>query len=490
MIHSVVSLLLMLLLFSTIRADGLKDVFIREIPEQIKSRERFLSSLEKNMEKYGRLDPALIYPYLEYLRLKFDAGVPDKDNNFLWYFNARVNKRVGKRGRWLEATIDSLRMTAAGKGYVAILEELANGDAEQRPVNRRWHDRPANYDQNREAYMAWLFLGRASGQKYEREKNYKSRVDSLWRIKVRACEEVYGTLADPDRFSREAKEKAVRDYLQVFRDSYLEDIPKTPFTLLEFARLAPKQTVPDYLITMGKKYLNSRDEQKMSITAGFTGRDLINGSIPSRTFTDPFGSEFEFSLDDKMTQKKAPWQIGLTIPLRQYTGLFSHIRVNYGYAENQYTFSGETLVTDTISYYQYPNYRITGSYFKTQQPSKTFRMTRVQLMTPILYLFNSLILEAGATLKKAQTTIRYGLYFDGTVAVSPWTEVDEFYNGGEYQDKVDMTLYTVEPTISLKYIMMDYLLLQADYHFNNGTGRDLILGVNLRYPVFTMPDGE
>ncbi len=477
-------LILWFLVFSSliIRAESADKIFNNEIPETVKSNALFLKSVTKNIERYGRLDPGLIYPFLEYLRLKYDARIADRDNNFLWYLNARINERLRQRARWIEKTKERLKNFPDGKKYTGILEGL-NLYINQKPVREQLNSRPGTYDFNREYFMAALYLGQRAGKMYDKLRNYRQDRDSLWQKKVRLCREVYETLKSPDLYSDEIKEKAVKGYLLVFQDSYLRDISKVSFTLSDFLRARPEQSMPDRILTVVRKYLRGKHEQKMAITAGYPGKDLNVAALPVQNFTDPFGSTFDIYLNDRMVQKKAPWQVGVTIALRQYTGLFSYLRINYGYAENQYSFSGETLLSDTISYYQYPLYRITGRYYKTQKPSKTFRMTRVQLMVPLLYLNNGFILEAGGTLKKIRTTIHYGAYFDGTVAVYPGYELDDFFTATDYQDDADVTQYTIQPTVSFKYIFMEYLLLQADYHFNNeNTKGNLILGINLRYP--------
>ena len=461
------------------------DVFKHELPEKILKNKRFGPEVEKNILEYGRLDPRIIYLYLEYLHLKFDKKTGDKENAFLWYLNDRVNETRRLRSKWLHEVKGEIAGLSLGGNTKNRLLEYVQGLIPERierlPSRNRDDGQPPGYDVNRRDYMAYLYFTQSATEKYDAGKNYTRLADSLYRQEIGRFVGWYEKAREKQDIDRDKIKAAVREMLYLFKGSYVSGLPATPFGLPSFLSsilIAPGDWIPfrDKVIPFFAPGGRQRSDLLISLQIPAINRV----AVPGQTYTDAQGNSYDYDLSDEQTYAGFSVGLGYTLPLRREKGIFSYLRSFVRISTKQFTSTGEK-VSDRISKYIYSYYWIKGTYKVQQEKSKPFIMTQLELSTPFFFLGDNLALEIGGLLRYTKTGIPHRLFFDGTIIIyDPDAELDPLYTESRPVDlEAGVSQFMAWPLISVKYSILDYMLINVDYIFNG----EIQYGLGLRWPL-------
>ncbi|HHM01654.1 MAG TPA: hypothetical protein ENJ15_01480 [Caldithrix abyssi] len=461
------------------------DVFKHELPEKILKNKRFSPEVEKNILEYGRLDPRIIYFYLEYLRVKFDKKTGDRENAFLWYLNDRVNETRRLRSKWLHKVLQEIKDLDLGENAKTKLLEYVQGLIRERfdmlPSRNRNDGQPPGYDVNRRDYMAYLYFTQSATEKYDAGKNYTRLADSLYRQEIGRFAGWYEKAREKQDIDRDKIKAAVSEMLYLFKGSYVSGLPTTPFGLPSFLSstlIAPGDWLPfsDMLLP----FFSPGGRQRSDLLISMQVPAINRMTVPGQTYTDTRGDSYDYTLSDDQTYAEFSVGLGYTLPLRRERGLFSYLRSFVRFSRKQFT-SGEEKIFEEVSKFVYPDYWVKGAYYVQQKKSKYFIMTQLELSTPLFFLGDNLALEIGGLFHYSKARIPHRIFYDGTVKIyNPNAEVDPIYTESRPVDlEAGVSQFMAWPLISAKYSILDYMLINVDYIFNG----EIQYGLGMRWPL-------
>jgi hypothetical protein len=409
-------------------------------PVMIDSKEK-REQVSTNLNVFAELNPSLIYYYVEYLR---HVSVDTKDaRDAMMYLNLKKNEFFRDMGPWISNEFDIVFSNTKTFPQFTRLWVVLYG------LKRSPSDLPAIQ----------------SDSKYKMDFNYQNYITYLYFLGQY-------TEYNPDLNYQELINKNIEPLMSALTDAYLNTGNYSADDLENFYKLGLKNwfffkgsvvnfiktPLPFYLTDFLIKVTSPGYVQKSRFFAGIQRDNYNEVSEKSFNYYDD-----RFSLRTGLTNIDVNdffFSAGVNIKLREYKSYFSSINLTFYYSQSKVDLDNADYNFLSRPYYIiYSNNNGTrvDPKFKVSPSNLESNSFLLKALTPLVYIYSSLSIEAGVYLK-------YLIYNYNIVFVRE----DKFYTNQnslstdiliKYQNSVKYTsnIFKLNPLVAINYYPFDFI---------------------------------
>ncbi len=443
---------IILLLFCVTKTFAGDDSFsnlTKYLPEQITANPSYLKTEKQKIEFYSKINPNLIYIYIEHLNRKLTKHISDPDSNFHSYFGYLLNKSKEAKHKWANQNILDIHarkiLPLAKERIKSYFYGPTELDFRLNATQNEKLQPPADLDKNMQAYFVYLTLKEGKAKEYSPEKNYQKLCkDELVKI-AKFFEEKYQQL---EVIGKRQRDKLIRQalfYSYIFKNSYLPEFENTDFSLADFIT---KSVVIEY-------------QNHFEFYVGYAFEPFSFKFKNIITFKDLYDQKFNYSMD---VQNNHYLQLGIKIPFNKDIVPFSFINLKAGFAISSNVLYDETVDIGHIIRYDNIIY-VNGTYKLVNFRDFNTYSLQGQVTIPLFFVSKNLYLETGVDYKSYYLSFKYDYYFDGYVIDHATGEIPDFYKG--WSDSIKKQNIRIKPMLSANYTLFDFINLKVEFFIPN-----------------------
>ncbi len=452
------SLMFVIILFLSghVGATQIQSIWKDFLPRQILKNEKYSRNECARIDRYGELNPELVYVYLEHMKRKFTLKIFDPDSNYQAYFGYLLNWSKIIKSKWAHRELQNIDRKEIFFPLVkGSLKRYFEKIASQKYVLVKKDSVPRHpdYDPNLSAYFKLLFFLR-NKEPYNPETNYESRLGLVLKKMGDYYSQYYKKRKSLSKKQRHALIKKAFKYSCIFANSYLPRYEQIHFNLSDF--IYPL-VLPDFF-------------NHSQLLVGLTFSSL--GSGFNITFKDLF--ELNYSTPVKSEYEIFSW-FGFRYALTKAMRPFSMVNVKFGFALHASFFdSGDRLVAKV--FHSNDVLFVKGDYFIKNIRAVQKNAFAAQVTTPVLFFTNRFYVEAGLFYIYSYIRLKYDFRFDGISYDFSIHDIPEYYSKG-WSASTTLSKYKIMPLVNLNYAVYDFLTIYFDYLIS----KDFNTGVRFSY---------
>ena len=422
-----------------------KEIWEFFLPNKLRSALYVQNECSK-IERYGRLNPDLIYVYLEHLQRRF-ATTTTRDSSFEQYFSFLYNKSKKEKSKWAHRMLRVLDekeiffpLTSFRLKHLFAelgMLEFSIDIPDSLPL-------PPDYDFNRAACFKYLFLTKKS-ESYDPEKNYREKFEYELSKIGKLFEKYYSEVTLYGKKQRKALREKAFVYSYIFADSYLPGYERVPFTLADFIY---KTVASDFT-----------NHSAVYFSYTYFSSDITYDKVIQ--FKDLF--TVTYSADVKARHNYFVW-LGIRYAFRERLLPFSSVNAKVGIGVQSKALNINDRVVGHVIRYDGDLY-VNGTYYIGKIRNLKMDAFAAQVTVPFFYLTNDLFFEAGAFYAYYRLKFDYDYWFDGYIIDHSTNGVPEFYSGWSRSVKAHTQRF--KGVLSANYRLFDYFLIHINFLIYN-----------------------
>jgi len=442
--HRILITFSILFLFSVGFSQDLLTLYKNYIPESIINNPVYCADVERNLQTYSRLDPNLIYYFIETLNMvsqKIEVS-PDSDwRNILQQHLARA--KYLKR-KWAEIMIANINETFSPpikcSEIASYYKEYEYGVYKKVIIKES-----EIIDKNKQNFYKYIYISGQNNLQYNPDEDYSRLYNQAVKTLVGKFNKQFVNRAQLSKIELKELIDLAFKYPYVFKDSYLDDIPyNTSFHIYAL--------INDYV---KDKYMNTN-----SLYVQVADNFLPITYNESIEFTDPFGSKYKY--DYQLDLGNTIYvNAGFRVKLKKLYWPFSFINFNVGAAIQKSLSNSFKRHLFFSGYKAKSGLSFDGSYYISDyRDLKSFFIT-TQISTPVYYISDKIYFEAGINYSMHKISFEYDFNRNGDVGTPYGDDPPAFF-----QDEVvkyDKTHHLFYPLISVNYFPAKSINIRVDY---------------------------
>ncbi len=445
------------------------SLYEQQIPSKIKTVANLRKLANQKLDFYGKLNPDLIYFYLNFLDRFYNQSMNDNEKNSFHYLDALEKRALLMRKKWAEqevAAIGRLTLnTRLGNQAKKYYRNFFSANFQEKIV-----ECPYNPDQNKIYYFKKIYYSLKKNPGYDAKSDYGKICRELEKEKLGDYISYSSSGNSTDSpVSRKIVDKSLDEW-------YLFDNNEANSeTKLQHHKLI--------LTYLQDNYAQFR-KHKLTLKIGnvFINQNLNHSDILKHVNQ---GLEVYSGMGDF---RRNQISVGLQYKyfLRDYFDLFSYVKFEIGWAGSPGKTNMEQGVgfSNTEVYYSQDYYDKTTYHYNIDE----VKISDIQLQSyyskvtaPIFFISNNLSFDCGVLLQWNRISY-FTDYREKVGILSEITQlgVTKWQEGYELQhDKSDYSEFAISPGLDISYVMKLKYLIQVQSYFNGNLFLALKFGYSL-----------
>ena len=435
---------IILLLNGPVGATQTKSIWKKFLPQQISKSEKYSQNECAKIDRYGELNPELIYVYLEHLKRKFTLKISDPDSNYQTYFGYLLNWSKMIKNKWAQRELQHIDRKEIS--FPLVKERLSRfftkyASSDYALVIKDSVPSHPDYDPNLSAYFKFLFFSQTK-EPYNPKTNYEHRLGLVLKKMGDYFSQYFTKGKSLTKIQRHALIKKAFKYSYIFANSYLSQYEQTHFTLSDFI----------YPLILPEFINHSR------LLVDLTYTSLEFNFEKAITFADVFGTKY--STPVKGRYDIFPW-FGFRYALTKAMRPFSMVSFKFGFALKPSLFDSDDRLVEKV-FHSNDVFFVKGYYFIQNIRAIRKNAFAAQITTPVLFFTNNFYLEAGLFYCYTSIRLKYDFRFDGIAYDYSSQNIPEYYSKG-WSGSATSSKYKIKPIVNLNYAVFDFLTIYFDY---------------------------
>ena len=171
-----ISIIILITLAPTIFSQSNTQLFSDYLPEKYLIDEDKLEQLEETLDRFAKVNPDLIYYYLNYLNYITEQGIYDRDSNYYNILQYENSLSIHYNNEWIEREINRAQKLSESAYIVGELESyLEEFQIPQIKVSAYSIKLPV--DKNLQKFFSYKYLTRDTSLVYNGDINYQDAVE-------------------------------------------------------------------------------------------------------------------------------------------------------------------------------------------------------------------------------------------------------------------------------------------------------------------------
>jgi hypothetical protein len=453
-------ILMMIVFISKVYADNSVNLYEDYLPDVVLKNSEFVKMVSKEIEKKARINPDLIYYYIEYLNCLYDQTKPDSiAANIKHFLDKKQFELVQDRNLWAKRNleflakmnIDSRIKNKASQYFKNLILNIRSN-----PLNKTV---TFEADSNKQDFFSYLFLSGNKNLSYNPDQNYTQMKKQIEDKLIIFYNQEYQELKKSNKIPDEKLTSDILKHWYLFKHDTEEN--NNEVHAFEFIYLTVKN------------FYTFKNQKKWNLGIQYVP---YNTTIQLK-HSIPIKDDLDYNIyNENLSIQQLSVFVGYKFFLKNYIGPLSFINLKLTAGKNISKLNPEPnkgfskhYSTSGIDYNQM-------LYFtKNELDLNSVYNFSIELSSPLYIINKSTYIEgcifSGINIISFKTKYKYNYsltsgYYTGSLWNPYWyVHVDESIHSEEIIENKTDTEFVLFPSINIKYLLKSDLSLKMSIYY-------------------------